>query len=179
VSVHVVLTPAQLALERAADALLRAAPPDPEYPAFTDRQLGRHGRIVLSTAALAEMPVAPTQSIRDELRFLASVSGLDPDARRILGFWADGWAQTEISAACGVCQQRVSQVLRAALESCYDAVPLSFRAFSRHSIYRAPRRRREPCRMSICARCGEEYAIVAGAGRYCSTLCGEMAARSE
>src|SRR5438477_396378 len=37
------LTPEQLALEHVADRLLETFPADPERPAYTERQLARHG----------------------------------------------------------------------------------------------------------------------------------------
>lgn len=171
VPAYVLLTPEQLALETAADELLRQAVPDPEQPVYTERQLVRRSRRMVSTDALAEMAVAPSQPLRDELRFLASVSRLSAEQRGCLNLWIDGWSQSEIAEAYGVCQQRISQRLRAALRICYDATPISFRRFSYHTIYRPPRRRKHAGLVHRCIRCGEEYLAGIGCGRYCSTAC--------
>jgi hypothetical protein len=171
VPAYVLLTPEQLALEAAADELLRHAVPDPERPVYTERQLARRGRRLVSSDVLAEMATAPPQPLRDELRFLAAVSHLSAEQRGCLNLWLDGWSQREIAEAYGVCQQRISQRLRVALRICYDATPISFRRFSYHTIYRPPRRRKQIAWARRCIRCGEEYPAGIGCGRYCSTAC--------
>lgn len=178
-SVFVILSPEEIRLELAADALILAHPQDSSLPAYTERQLARRGRRMIPVDSLAEMTAAPSQSLRDELRFLASVSRLSAELRGCLNLWIDGWTQQEIAQACAVSQQRVSQRLRAALRICYDAAPLSFRRFSYHTIYRPPRRIRKEMITRRCARCGEEFPLGNGAGRYCSTSCREAARRAD
>jgi hypothetical protein len=177
-SLFIVLTPEEAALERAADALLRAQPPDPERPAYTERQFAQRGRCLVSVEHLVQTVAAPPQPFREELRFLASVSRLDPDSRRYMRLWTDGWSQQEIAAALNVSQQYVSQRLHHALRLCYDVAPLSFRRFSHHTIYHPPEKRRRSRIMARrCARCGEEFPLGLGHGRYCSSLCREPALR--
>ena len=171
------LTPEQLALEHVADRLLETFPADPERPAYTERQLARHGGrlVVLSIHALSEMIVAEPQEFRDELRFLMSVTRLRPEHRRCLRLWVDGWSQWEIADAYRVHQQTVSYRLRRALRACYDSMPLSFRRFSYHSVYRRPHKGRGLAMMRICAQCEEYFPLGLGSGRYCSLHCRESA----
>src|SRR5687767_15111452 len=126
------LTDEQLALERVADRILETFPPDPDRPAYTERQLARHGNrmVVVSIYSLSESMVAEPQEFRDELRFLMSVTRLRPEQRRCLRLWVDGWNQWEIAEAYGVEQQTISYRIRRALRACYDSQPLSFRRFS-------------------------------------------------
>ena len=140
VSVRILLTHEQLAMEEAADRLLRSAPRDPACPVYTERQLSRHGRVVLSLDEIVDRVTTPVQSLSDELRFLAAVTPMNPTSRTVLRLWTDGWTQAEIGEACGISQQRVSQRLRRALAACYDSTPISFRRFSHHTIYRPPRK---------------------------------------
>lgn len=174
----VVLTPEQLALEREADRLLGAQPRDPERPAYTERQLARRGPRLISVDALAEQAVAPSQPLRDELRFLASVSRLEPGLRLTLRLWIEGWSQQEIAAACHLSQQRVSQRIQKALRVCYDNAPLSFRQFSHHTLSRKLRRSSRTEALRRCVECGEAFLASLGCGRYCSTLCHEAAAHT-
>ncbi|MCC6730129.1 MAG: helix-turn-helix domain-containing protein [Chthonomonadales bacterium] len=170
------LTPEQRALERAADELLAALPADPRAPARPERRMrAAGGRAMLSLDRLAEMPVAPSQPLRDEIAFLVSVTALPARARLCLGRWADGYSQSEIAARLGVSQQRVSQILRQALAACYANAPLSFRRFSFHTIYRPPRHSRPLVALRICARCGETFPLHLGWGRHCSRACAEAA----
>src|SRR5262252_2307615 len=93
-------------LEQQADALLSQAPADRERPAYTERQLSRHGiRVDLKRLALTSP--SPEQPLRDELKFLASVSLIAPEQRRCFQLWIDGWSQREIADACRVSQQFV------------------------------------------------------------------------
>lgn len=138
--VRVLLEREQLALEEAADRLLRSLPRDPACPTYTERQISRRGKVIVSLDEIADRVTAPVQSLSDELRFLAAITPMHPTARTVLNLWTQGWTQTEIAHACGMSQQRVSQRLRSALTACYDSTPLSFRRFSYHSIYRPPRR---------------------------------------
>lgn len=173
------LTPVQAALERAADDLLRSAPADPERPAYTERQLARRmTRQILSLEWLAEnAAVVMPQPMRDELKFLASVSRMSREKRRFLNLWMQGWTQNEIAEALRISQQRVSQQIRFALRRCYDATPLSFRRFSYHSIYKPRGRFREKPGLRSCLYCESGYAVGTGCGRYCSGTCREMAWR--
>jgi hypothetical protein len=165
-------------LELMADHLLRTAPGDPERPVYTELQLSRRWKRVVSIEALAQRSACTPQSMRDELRFLLSMARLEPEFRRCLKLWIDGWNQQEIAAAFNVPQQTVSYRLRKALKVCYDAAPLSFRRFSQHTIYRKVRRLRRLSILRKCLQCGEEYPLGIGYGRYCSSGCGETAKRA-
>ena len=171
------LSDEQLAMERVADRMLETFPPDPDRPAYTERQLARHGKhlVVVSIYNLSERMVAEPQEFRDELRFLMSVTRLRPEQRRCLRLWVDGWNQWEIARAYGVPQQTISYRIRRALRACYDSAPLSFRRFSYHSIYRKPRNGREFSILRKCAHCEDAYSLGVGLGRYCSLRCRETA----
>ena len=171
------LSDEQLALERVADRLLETFPPDSDRPAYTERQLARHGnRIVLvSLYSLSEKIVAEPQEFRDELRFLMSVTRLQPEQRRCLRLWVDGWNQWEIAEAYGVPQTTISYRIRRALRACYDSAPLSFRRFSYHSVYRKPRKTHDYAILRRCIHCEDEYSLGIGLGRYCSLRCRETA----
>src|SRR5437867_10521762 len=97
------------ALEHAADALIGRAPRDSERPAYTEKELMRRNRRTIRIETLLEDPAPPPQSLRDEMRFLASVTRLGGDLRRYLGLWLEGWRQTEIAEALRVSQQTVSR----------------------------------------------------------------------
>lgn len=174
------LTPEQAAFEQVADRLLQTFPRDPERPAYSERQLARHGTRVskVSFHRISEMLVAEPQEFRDELRFLMSVTRLRQEYRRCLQLWVDGWSQEEIAAAYGVHQQTVSYRLRRSLRACYDSAPLSFRRFSQHSIYRRPAKRRDSALLRVCAYCEEHFSLGIGLGRFCSVPCRERAARN-
>ena len=174
-SVYVVLTPDQIALELAADALLQEQPRDHERPFYTEPQLLRSGRHLIKVETLEETVETPTQALSDELRFLVSVTRMAAHLRRCLHLWIEGWSQREIAEGIGVSQQAVSRQIRCALRICYEAVPLSFRHFSRHTIYRRPKHG-EVVPMHRCPRCDEEFPRALGDGRYCSSTCrGEAA----
>jgi len=177
-AVFIVLTREERALERAGDMALRALPPDLERPAYTERLLARRSRRLISMDALIENAATAPEPLRDELRFLASISRLEPKSRCCLILWIDGWTQREIAAALRVSQQSVSQWLRRALRACYDMSPLSFRRFSQRSIYRPPRRRRGPATLRRCAFCKGEFPPGSTGGRYCSTYCRQAAAHA-
>lgn len=174
---RIVLPPEETALEDAADALLRQAPKDPERPSYTERQLARRAYRTVSIERLVETAALPPQSLRDELRFLASVSRMGRETRRYLRLWLDGWAQSEIAEGCKVTVQNVSRMLRRALRICYDAEPLSFRQFSHHTVYKK-RRARGPMIVRRCVHCEEEFSLEAGQGRYCSDRCRRAARRA-
>lgn len=167
------LTPDEAAMEQAADDLIALAARDPERPAYSERQLARHGeRLIISLdrvseAAIAEMP----QSFRDELRFLASISHLKSEARRVLRFWIDGWTQTEIAEAFQISQQFVSRRLRRALRICYENAPVTFRQFSFHTISQPRRRSTRPMNSRVCLNCGYRFNPANEPGRYCSETC--------
>ncbi|HZP84442.1 MAG TPA: hypothetical protein VFB21_22600 [Chthonomonadaceae bacterium] len=178
----------EAALEQQADALLRALPRDPDYPAFTEPQLARHsrGRCVVSTDALAEyLAASASQSPIDELAFLASITPLTRRERACLRGWMIGWTQRELrdrwhrlfgsrSACAAPTQQMISRLLRSALQKCYSAVGLTFAQFSRHALYHRPARR-AAWRIQRCLFCEEPFVAGLGDGRYCSTRCRESA----
>jgi hypothetical protein len=164
--------------EDLADELLAQQQKDPDLPVYTEQQMLRKGRrlVRLDVATLNE-PACP-QSVRDEIRFLASVSHMPQDTRLCLDLWIDGWTQQQIAANLHISQQRVSQRVRAGLTQCLDLAPISFRAFSYHTIYRPPRKTR-PCGIQrTCAWCGEPFLLSLGYGRYCSSVCRETARRA-
>jgi hypothetical protein len=166
------LTARQVALERVADRLLETFPDDPERPAYSERRLARRGSgWMRSINSLAVEVVAEPQEFRDELRFLMSVTRLRPEIRRCLRLWVDGWSQYEIAEAYRVAQQTISYRLRTGLRACYESVPLSFRRYSYHSIYRRPHKGPELGLVRICVHCEEVYLMGLGAGRYCSERC--------
>jgi len=165
----------EAALEQAADDLLKTASPDPERPIYTERQLARRTVRIIPIDEMLEITFAPPQSLQDELRFLASVSHMNREHRRVLDLWVRGWNQREIATAFKISQQFVSQRLRRALGSCYDSVPISFRRFSHHTIYQKRRASRDFAILRQCANCQEEYPLGNGMGRYCSQRCREMA----
>src|SRR5437016_1964836 len=121
------MTPDQAALETAADALLRTTCRDPERPAYTERQLMRKSPRMIDIREMVRRAFTPSQTLRDEIRFLASVSHMNSEHRRCLKLWIDGWNQQEIAEACGITQQFISRRLRKALRACYDSAPISFR----------------------------------------------------
>ncbi len=168
------------ALEAASDSLLNAESRNSVYPAYTERQLSRHGEKFMlcsadTMAAMIEDP-RPSQTALDELKFLMSVTDLSRRERICLHAWILGWTQTELSGhweilARKVSQQSVSRWLRDALLKCYDSSGISFYIFSKHSLYRTPLKRREIARMRTCPYCHEHYAYGLSAGQYCSTSC--------
>lgn len=161
--------------EELADDLLARLEPDPNTPVYTEQQMLRKGRRLVRLDLADQSEDAAPQTARDELRFLASVSHLAPDSRLCLELWLDGWRQAQIAGVLGISQQRVSQRVRAALVQCLDLAPISFRAFSYHSIYRPPRKTRPAGIQRSCAWCGEPYLVSLGCGRYCCSLCRETA----
>jgi hypothetical protein len=165
-------------LEMAADHLLRTTPHDPERPTYTEQQLSQRWRRMLNIGALVDGKGCPSQTLRDEMRFLMSVTRMDPEYRRCLRLWVDGWTQEEIAHAYHVSQQVVSYRLKRALRSCYAAAPISFRRFSQHTIYRK-RRTRTSVGARRCAHCGEEFLIALGCGTLCSPACQERRQRDE
>jgi hypothetical protein len=162
-------------LEEEADALIAALPADDQAPACAERLLLRRGRRAVAAEGLIENAEGVSQSMREELRFLVSVTRISADERLSLGLWIDGWNQREIARTLNVCQQRVSQLLRAGIRRCYANLPLSFREFSRHTIYRPPSHSHRETRVRKCSYCGETYSVFYGCGRYCSSGCRERA----
>ena len=176
--------PYEEALEMAADALLNAQPKDPAYPAYTERQLARHGEgfMMGSVEAMETMlaAVRPTQTALDELKFLITVTSLSRREKICLRAWILGWTQKELSDHWAkftrmVSQQSISRWLRTALLKCYDASGIGFHIFSHHAVYRAPMKRREVPRVRICPYCHEIYPFGLGTGRYCSPGCFDAA----
>lgn len=167
------------ALEYAADALLRRGKTAPDYPAYTDERMARQSAIHHAAAVetIGETLIAPvSQTLEDELCFLASVTPLSGAERLCLACWLRGWKQEEIRARWEslqdlATQQRVSRVLRSALRKCYASRIVTFAQFSRHSVYRRPARRWENWRIRACPYCGERHIASQGTGRYCSSFC--------
>ncbi len=166
--------------EEMADAMLRKVPASPDYPAYTEARLRvqsvRHWSSL--TEALEELlERRPSQSLLDEVRFLASMTTLTRLERACLRGWMLGWTQQETgthwAAVLGGPEQwRVSRALRSALHKCHDALNLGFAAFSRHAIYRRPGSRNRPTwRRVFCPRCREEFPWGLGIGPYCSQGC--------
>lgn len=167
----VTLTEEQAALEKRADEMLRSAPMDPERPAYTERQLARHGYNRLIHNLDLPRAAAVQTDIRGELQFLASISRLQPFAHTCLRLWIDGWTQTEMARTMGISQAEISRQLRAALRICYDNTPISFRAFSRHTTYRRPAHVRKSPSQRRCIACGEIFLLHTGEGRFCGSDC--------
>jgi hypothetical protein len=171
---YVVLTREELLLELEADNMLAAAPPDPDRPVYTERQLQRHGtRVRIPADRLAQLTCVRGPNFRDELRFLASVTDLTAFDQVCLRLWADGWTQREIAQRLGLTQLPISRCLRAALRQCYDAAPLSFRNFCHHTIYRPPSRRREAPMARQCLGCGEVFEGRGYRGAHCGKWCAQ------
>lgn len=177
-SVEVVQEMREQFLEMAADYLLRKTPRDPERPAYTERQLARKWPRALCVDRIPCDASAP-QSLRDELRFLMSITHLDREDRRCLKLWADGWTQQEIADAYNVRQQVVSYRLHQALRACYNSAPVSFRRFSQHTIYRRRSRVRTTVGSRQCAECREVFLAILGFGRYCSEECQQAGVEKE
>ena len=167
------MPPEDRRLESLADGLIGEYDRDVEFPARREESLVRAGRRMVNMEGVAENAPALPQSARDELLFLLGVTSMPEDVRLCLLFWIDGWTQCEVSATMGICQQRVSQLLRKGLRLCCENLPISFREFSRHSIYHPPNHRRAPRAMRQCVRCGEPYEAGTGYGRCCSLFCSE------
>lgn len=165
------------ALEEQADAMLRGAEPNPQYPAYTELQLERHGegkRLPLNDAYLENVTAVPTrENALAEIEFLALGAALDGVERLVLLDWLRGDTQEEIGRRfCPpLAQQQVSRLLGSAIRKCCESGALPFSAFSRHTIYRRPSRRRHAERGKLCARCGDWFPYGLGAGRYCSERC--------
>lgn len=172
--IFVILDAEQRSLEAAADALLRTVPPDCERPFYTERRLAQKELRMVHIAqvdGLADMERAPSQSFREEVRFLAAVSRLDDALRICLLLWVDGWRQQDIATALRISQQGVSRRLQAALRICYSALPLSFRHFSHRSLYRTPAHARQVGWTGSCAHCGEPFMSRGREARFCSSAC--------
>ena len=170
----------ELALERQVDALLRSLPPDPDYPAFTEEQLLRHGKgyCVADTNCWVEamIPGGPSQTFLEELTFVASLTHLTRRERICLRGWMLGWTQKEMSdlwnSVVGS-QQEVSRILHTAVLKCFEVSELSFAHFSRHTIYRRPLRRNQGVPTRLCLYCHETFVRDLGCGRFCSISCRE------
>jgi hypothetical protein len=161
----------QLENEEAADALLQTAKPIRRRGYHSEKQLAKRDSLCVPIDTLLhECSVAP-QSLREELLFLSSVSGLAGPPLRHLRAWIDGYSQCDIAAATGLTQQRVSQQLRIALFRCYDMHPVSFREFSRRTIYRKPHRQPSVGMYRTCRVCSEPYLLTLGEQGCCSSRC--------
>ena len=139
-------------LEAQADSLLKSAPPSANYPAYTEFQLARHGEGIrlpfqdefVDTAAAMQT----RQDFLSDLHFMAGLTPLTRMERYVLDAWMGDLSQGEIIAQWPrvfgpVQQQRVSRLLKKALQKCHAAWDLSFTQFSRHTIYRRPARNRD------------------------------------
>jgi hypothetical protein len=175
--VYVRLDAEEMQLEFESNRLLGAENLGKRGACLTERQLLRANPFLVSLEGLCGLQAAPTQSFRDEMKFLLSVSRMRRADRLCAGLWADGHNQSEIASALGVSQQTVSRRLRMALGRCYDMTPISFRQFSRRSIYRAPRRRDPSLRERCCVRCGEAFPYRNGVGAFCSQRCRHASGR--
>ena len=166
------------ALEERADALLRRAGWDAQYPAYTEAQMARHGqgkRLPLDDVFLESiLAVTGRKEWLDEIYFLAGLACLSNAEHSVLMAALAGDTQEESRRRFvpPVSQQYISRLLRSALSKCY-ASELSFSGFSRHTIYRRPARRRHMERGGYCLRCGDWFPYGAGAGRCCSERCRE------
>ena len=174
---RIVITQAEkeIALEQEADRLLRVAPPNPERPVYTERQLARHGARYVRVRDLRCSSIGIDADTRDEIRFLANISRLEPFGRTCIRLWIDGWTQQEMSRTMGISQGEVSRQLRDALRACYDHTPITFREFSKHTIYRKPSHGRKSPLPRKCLYCGEAFLMFTGEGRYCSSSCQQAA----
>jgi hypothetical protein len=166
--------------ERIADEMLQALPLDPEYPSHSERQLDRQNRrrCVVRIDAIADTMISerPSQSTMDELKFLTTLTPLSSRERFFLRGWMLGWSQGEITARwweqLGLnSRYTVSRVLKQAVEKCGKNEPISFRAMSRQTVYRRPKRRSSAWRMVVCTHCKEPFLRGFGEGIYCSRGC--------
>jgi hypothetical protein len=176
---YVVLTPDELRLEQEADELLARSEPSPDLPVYTERQLREKEpprRVTVNQ--IADLPSIRSQSLRDEMRFLASVSELTPKEAVCLRLWMDGWSQSDIAVRLGASQQLICRLLRQALIQCYDSTPLAFSVFSHHTIYRRPSKAGERPQPRLCAGCGEVFEGTLRRGRYCSVECAKAGGRA-
>ena len=145
----------------------------------SERNLSRRGKnmVPIPVDYLVQMEAAPSQSFREELRFLISVTRQAPKVTSCLLLWVDGYTQSEIALRLLVTQQCVSARLRQGLIKCYDSSPITFRAFSRHTIYRRPTRGRYKFPQRWCLYCREPFPSPSGFGRYCGEKCSCSASR--
>lgn len=129
-------------LERQSDALLGRGRARERASACTERRLLRQG-CTFSISALDEQDAAPPdQSVTEELLSLADLAGLQGEVRHYYILWVYGWSPGQIAARVDEGESQVRRKLRTAQAECLDWLPVSFREFSRHSIYRAPVRHR-------------------------------------
>ncbi len=172
------------ALETEADRLLGLLPDDPDCPVVNEMQLmrtRREGR-VCSFDGLEETAVRETeQDALDELCFLMSVTPLSARERLCLRGWMQGYPQRKmgqfyLDGLPPCAQQTAARALMRGLLKCLSGCGLTFRQFSRHTVYRRPAHR-ERHRMSVCPRCGEEFYYGLGAGRFCCSQCREATKR--
>jgi hypothetical protein len=172
--------------EQEADTWLRSVARDTTYPAYTEKQLARkgQGRCVLDVEDIQETILAtgPVVSAQEEIRFLMTLTALTAQERCVVEGWLSGWTQTEMQSqwaeALGhIGQQTISKILRRSLRKLLDVHSVSFSAFSRHSLYRRPTRRRVAWKERCCRGCGEPYVQGMGEGFYCSQFCREAKRR--
>ena len=158
-------------LEERADKLIADSSSSGVYPATTELRLSRRGRHAPLDRLPFEIEDKVNPSVRDELVFLASVSVISRIDRICFRLWVDGCTQTEMAHKLNVCQQAIQRRLRRALLACYDNLPVSFREFSRHTIYRKPSGRGMGFVQRRCRRCEEPFPLGLGFGVYCSSAC--------
>lgn len=135
--------------EKEANVLLSQTPRDPEYPAYSEREMARkrwRHYITLDPAWMASwVDARPPQGLTDEIWFLAALSDLTHKERLCLRLWLDGWTRQEIFQVFGRtlearAQKNIYYTVRKALLKCYDTRTVSFSAFSHHTLYRRPAR---------------------------------------
>lgn len=91
---------------------------------------------------------------RDEVKFLMTVTRLQPRERLVLNLWTEGWGQCETSRLLQRSQQWVSWTLRRALTLCLAMEPVSFSAMCRKPVYRRPQRVFSDPHPRFCVFCG-------------------------
>ena len=170
---HVRMSPEDRRLESMADKLIDKCSHDAEFPVLREKSLAYSGRKLINLEWIPENTAALPQSQREELLFLITVTCMTEDVRLCLQLWIDGWTQCEIASIMVICQQRVSQLLRKGLRDCFENVPISFREFSKHTVYHHPYHVSEKSIIRYCIRCKEAYESGKGHGKYCSVQCAE------
>lgn len=135
--------PARLEIE--ADRLLRSAHSPGQAGARTVRQLAR--KCAREAPFGLEPPECAARSDTvEELRMIGRLTPLSPAMRLAYELWVEGATVDEIARAIGRSRAQAARTLRSALIRCWLLGPLSFGAFSKTSIYRAPASMRQACR---------------------------------
>lgn len=127
-------------IEGQADALLGSNSHSDSRPARTERALARQGSRFGHTVMGEHEVAPPDQSVIEELLSLSDMAGLEGDEGRYYQLWVYGWSELQTALRCGVSRWHVRRHLRAAQLKCLEWLPVSFREFSRRTIYRAPAR---------------------------------------